>query len=101
GHRSFWVGFTCASFGALIGAPLTLADSLHFDELWVSYLALLDSFLGPLPRPGAGGLPTLLGFVIVALFYFPAQLLLALAGGLSVRAFRREKPPPTRRRRKR
>ena len=83
GRRSFWVGFTSAGLVALVGTPCIIAVHYEFfGDLWVKYVGLLGSFFGQLPRPGAGGPAKLLHFAVASLFCFPAQLLLAIVGGI-------------------
>ena len=84
GRRVFWVGFLAGGVCALVGSAwLELARPGPVVDLWVRYLALLDSLFGRLPRLGASNPGhDVLHFVVVAAFFFPAQLLLAFAGGI-------------------
>jgi hypothetical protein len=83
-RRRFWLGFIVGGIGALVGSAwLELARPEPVVDLWVAYLARLDSLFGRLPRlgvsnPGHG----LLHFAVVAAFFYPAQLLLASVGGI-------------------
>ena len=83
-RRPFWFGFMVGGVCALIGSLwLELARPGPVVDLWVAYLARLDSQFGRLPRlgmsnPGHG----LLHFAVVAAFFFPAQLLLASVSGM-------------------
>jgi hypothetical protein len=84
GARPFWVGFCLGGIGALVGSTwIGFARPGPVVDLWVAYLARLDSLFGTLPRlgatnPGHG----LLHFTVVAAFFLPGQLLLAFAGGI-------------------
>jgi hypothetical protein len=88
GHLSFWVGFTSASLGALVGtAWIIVKDYQFFGDLWFGHVRLLTSCFGRFPGPGTGGPAKLLHFAVVALFFSPAQLLLAFVGGILAMAF--------------
>jgi hypothetical protein len=91
GRRSFWVGFVSAAVCVLAGSALIeLARPGPVVDLWVGYVALLDSLFGRLPRLGTSNPDHgLLHFAVVALFFFPAQLLLAIAGGILATALDR------------
>ncbi len=95
-RRPFWFGFMAGGVGALIGSAwLGLARPGPVVDLWVAYLAALDSQFGRLPRLGAGNPGhEFLDFAVVAGFFFPGQLLLAsvsgiLASALGCRGIRR------------
>ena len=83
-RRRFWYGFLAGGVVALLGSAwLELARPRAVVDLWVAYLARLDSLFGRLPRLGASNPGhELLHFAIVASFFVPAQLLLALGGGV-------------------
>jgi hypothetical protein len=84
GRRGFWVGLVSGGLCASVGSAwLELARPGLVVDLWVKYLALLDSLFGRLPRLGAGNPGhDLVHFAVVTAFFFPAQLLLAFAGGI-------------------
>jgi hypothetical protein len=84
GRRAFWVGFLCGGICALVGSVwLGLARPGPVVDLWVRYLALLDSLFGRLPRLGAGNPGhDVVHFAVVTAFFFPAQSLLAVASGI-------------------
>src|SRR4051812_35094363 len=53
-HRPFWFGFVVGGVCGMIGSAwLELARPGPVVNLWVAYLAHLDSFFGKLPRLGA------------------------------------------------
>jgi hypothetical protein len=82
-RRPFWFGFMVGGVCAMAASAwLELARPGPVVDLWVAYLARLDSLFGRLPRlglsnPGHG----LLHFIVVAAFFLPAQLLLASVSG--------------------
>jgi hypothetical protein len=84
GRRRFWSGFSIGGACALAAqAWLELAQPGPVAELWGAYTAWLDRVFGRLPRLGASNPGhELLHFAVVASFFFPAQLLLASAGGV-------------------
>ena len=101
-RRPFWFGFMAGGVGALIGSAwLGVARPGPVVDLWVAYLAALDSQFGRLPRLGAGNPGhELLDFAVVAAFFFPGQLLLASVSGILASAFgcrgiRRRGPLPS------
>jgi hypothetical protein len=90
-RRPFWYGFMVGGVCALVdSAWLELARPGPVVDLWVAYLARLDSLFGRLPRlgvsnPGHG----LLHFAVVAAFFSPAQFLLASVSGILALALRK------------
>jgi hypothetical protein len=84
GRRRFWSGFSIGGACALAAqAWLELAQPGPVAELWGAYTTWLDRVFGRLPRLGASNPGhELLHFAVVASFFFPAQLLLASAGGV-------------------
>src|SRR4051812_25261989 len=84
GSRAFLAGFISIGIAVMVATPLLMRANYDlFGGLWNQYVALLSRLLGSRPGVGDSASAKLSRFVVVAIFFAPAQLLLAFAGGCS------------------